>query len=145
VKGGAGVVLGDEVWREHFAADSVRRRPLDQDGRARCGRSWAWPAPGFRFPANTRTDVIVPDAMPAQAPAQRKNGWTFAVGRLAPGVVDGARGCDDLTTISRQMEREHPGSETRARKYFALTVRDWLVGDTSARSSCCCRASAWCC
>jgi len=121
------VVLGDEVWREHFASDpSVVGRSIKMGPAMRQVVGVA--APGFRFPANTRTDVIVPMRMPAQAPAQRKNGWTFAVGRLAPGVSM-AHALDDLTTISRQMEREHP-DQNEGSEYFALTVRDWLVGDT---------------
>ena len=68
--------------------------------------------PGFRFPANARTEVIVPMRVPLPAPAIRKNGWMFAAARLKPGVsLEQADA--DLAALSRQMEQEHPGAERR--------------------------------
>jgi hypothetical protein len=85
-------------------------------------------APGFRFPSDARIDAIVPVSIPAEAPAQRKSGWTFAVGRLAAGASPD-RALGDLMTISRQMEEEHP-DQNQGSEYFTLTVRDAWVGDT---------------
>src|SRR3954469_20661623 len=121
------VVLGDEVWRGKFGSDpAIVGRSIRMGSTTRQVVGVA--APGFRFPTGARTDAILPMRMPATAPAQRKSGWTFAVGRLAPGVTE-ARALDDLTRISRQMEREHP-DQNEGSEYFPMTVRDWLVGDT---------------
>src|SRR4051794_493260 len=121
------VMLGYDVWRQRFGADaSVIGRSIKVDTLVRQVVGVA--APGFRFPANARTDAIVPMAVPPEAPSERKSGWTFAVGRLAPGSsADRAR--DELTTISRQMEREHP-DQNDGSEYFAVTVRDAVMGET---------------
>ena len=83
---------------------------------------------GFRFPVNAPTDVILPMTLPAQAPAERKSGWTFAAARLKPGVsLERARA--DLTALSRQMEQEYP-RQNQGSEYIALPLREALVGDT---------------
>jgi putative ABC transport system permease protein len=121
------VVLGYAIWRERFGGDpAIVGRSIRMESVTRQVVGVA--AEGFRFPANARTDAIVPMRMPATAPAERKSGWTFAVGRLQTGV-SAARALDDLTTISRQMEREHP-DQNDGSEYFAITLRDWLLGDT---------------
>jgi putative ABC transport system permease protein len=121
------VVLGNQIWRERFGADpTIVGRSIKLGPRLRQVVGVA--AEGFRFPANARTDAIVPLRLPASAPAQRKSDWTFAIGRLAPGTTM-ARALDDLTTISRQMEREHP-DQNEGSEYVALRVHDAMVGDT---------------
>jgi putative ABC transport system permease protein len=121
------MMLGYDVWRQRFGGDpSVIGRSIKMGDRMRQVVGVA--PPGFRFPATARTDAIVPMGIPAEAPAQRKNGWTFAVGRLAAGASQD-RALGELTTISRQMEQEHP-DQNQGSEYFAVTVRDWTVGDT---------------
>ena len=121
------VMLGYGVWQERFGANpSVVGRSI------RIGPSMRQvvgiAAPGFRFGLNARTDAIVPMRIPAAAPAGRKNGWAFGVGRLAEGVSL-ERALEDLTAISRQMEKEHP-DQNEGSEYFARTLRDAMVGDT---------------
>lgn len=121
------MMLGYEVWRQQFGSDPNvigRSIPIGPAPRQVVGIT----APGFRFPANAKTDAIFPVHVPAEAPAQRKTNWWFAAGRLAPGVPRD-RALDELTTISRQMEREHP-DQNEGSEYFALTLRDAMVGDT---------------
>ena len=120
------IMLGYDVWRDRFRSDPAvvgRSIRLGPAMRQVVGVA----APGFRFPANARTDAVLPMAVP-DAPSGRKSGWTFAVGRLAPGAAP-EQAMDDLTTISRQMEREHP-QDNDGTEYFALTLRDAMVGDT---------------
>jgi putative ABC transport system permease protein len=120
-------MLGYDVWQQRFAGDqAVVGRSIRFGAIARQIVGIA--APGFRFPANSRTDAIVPLPVPAQAPAGRKNDWVFAAARLKPGVtMDGASA--ELAAISRQMEQEYP-AENQGSEYFALTVRDAMVGDS---------------
>ena len=120
-------MLGYDVWQQRFAGDqAVVGRSIRFGAISRQIVGIA--APGFRFPANSRTDAIVPLGVPAQAPAGRKNGWVFAAARLKPGVtMDGASA--ELAAISRQMEQEYP-TENQGSEYFAQTVRDAMVGDS---------------
>ena len=121
------MMLGHELWQTKFGSDpqvvgrSVR---LGQQTRQVVGIA----PPGLRFPPQSRADVVVPMTVPAQAPAQRKSGWTFAAGRLKPGVtvadVDA-----QLGTMSRQMEQDHP-AQNQGSQYYALPLRQSLVGDT---------------
>jgi predicted permease len=121
------MLLGYDIWRDRFHADPAlvgRSITLGSTRRQVVGIT----VPGFRFPANARTDGVLPMTVPAEAPAARKSGWTFAVGRLATGAsADEAQ--VDLATISRQMEREHPG-DNQGSEYHARTLRDAMIGDT---------------
>lgn len=121
------MMLGYDVWQERFAGDAaVVGRSVKSGTTMRQVVGIA--APGFRFPANSRTEAIVPMRVPLQAPAQRKNGWVFAAGRLKPGVpMDTAQA--ELAAISRQMEQEFPGANEGS-TYSGRTVRDAMVGDT---------------
>jgi putative ABC transport system permease protein len=121
------IVLGYEIWQDRFASDphivgrGVKIGPVE------------WQvigvAPsGFRFPPNTPTDVIAPLTTPLQAPASRKSDWTYAVARLKPnGSVQ--QGTANLAAISRQLAKEYPRSN-QASEYFAVPLRDALVGNT---------------
>jgi putative ABC transport system permease protein len=121
------MMLGYDVWRQRFSGDpSVVGRSVKMGESIRQVVGIA--APGFRFPANSRIDAIVPMSIPGEPPAQRKSGWTFAVGRLAADASPD-RALGDLMAISRQMEQEHP-DQNQGSEYFALSVRDAMVGDT---------------
>ncbi len=121
------VMLGYDVWQQRFAGDhAIVGRSIRMDATARQVVGVA--ARGFRFPANSRTEAIIPMRVPAHAPAERKNGWVFAAGRLNPGVTMD-RAATDLTAISRQMEQEFPVANDGS-EYLGRTLRDAMVGDT---------------
>ena len=84
--------------------------------------------PGFRFPTMPRTDVILTQALPASAPAARKSGWIYGLGRLRSGATLQSAAAE-LATIAQQLEREHP-DENQGTRYEPVTLRDTLVGDT---------------
>ncbi|MEO6236240.1 MAG: ABC transporter permease [Vicinamibacterales bacterium] len=121
------VVLGHVLWQQRFAGDpSTVGRSIKLNVATLQVVGVA--APGFRFPANGRTDAIVPMHVPAQSPAQRKNGWVFAAGRLKPGVTM-ERAAAELTAISRQMEQEFPGTNAGS-EYVGRNVREAMVGSS---------------
>jgi putative ABC transport system permease protein len=121
------VMLGHDFWQKHLGGDAGaigRSIRLGTTTREIIGVA----PPGFRFPPHARADVIVPSITPAEAPAERKSGWTFVVARLKPGVsADDAAA--QLDTLSVQMERDHP-SQNQGSRYFIQPLRDVLMGDT---------------
>ena len=120
-------ILGFDAWQTRFGGDSsVLGRAIKIGSTT---RQIVGIAPrGFRFPVNAQTDVILPMTAPLRAPAQRKSDWTFAAARLRPDVsIERARA--DLTALSRQMEQEYP-TQNQGSEYFALPLREALVGDT---------------
>ena len=121
------MMLGYQAWKEHFASDpSIIGRVvrLEQSERQVIGVA----PEGFTFPPNAETGIIVPLVYPSVAPAQRKAGWTFAIGRLEPGrtVEDAAT---NLASLSRQFETEFPESNV-ASEYYPLELRTALAGNT---------------
>ena len=83
---------------------------------------------GFRFPMTSNADVIMPLRLPAEAPSSRRNGWTFAVARLADGVtLEQAQA--QLGSLSKQMEQEHP-EQNIGSEYYAKPLRDAFVGES---------------
>jgi putative ABC transport system permease protein len=78
-------ILGHDLWRMRFGSDAHvvgRGIRLDADDYQIVGVA----PPGFHFPPDAPTELILPLTMPLQAPAGRKNGWTFSVARLKAGV-----------------------------------------------------------
>ncbi len=126
---GAGPVmlLGYDLWQERFGGDTAvvgRTVKIDDEERLVVGI-----APrGFRFPPAAKTEVIASMALPEQAPEQRRSGWLFALGRLAPGRTI-AEASAEIATMSRRLERDFPG-DNKATTYFLLPMRDALVGST---------------
>jgi putative ABC transport system permease protein len=121
------MMLGYETWKNRFGGDpSVIGRVLKLEASERQVVGVA--SAGFTFPPNATTDIILPLTMPVVAPAQRRNGWTFALGRLKPArtLADAAT---NLTAISRQLEKEYPQSNLGA-EYFPLDLRTQLAGNT---------------
>ncbi len=120
-------MLGYGLWTTTFGSDrTIIGRSL-RIGQADTQIVGIAP-PGFRFPPGAGVDVIVPARLPLQAPAQRKSGWAFGLGRLKPGVTLADAGAN-LDLISRQMASEHPESNTGS-VYYAQPLRDSLLGDT---------------
>jgi putative ABC transport system permease protein len=121
------VVLGHDLWRSRFESDpNVIGRSIRVGTQARQIIGVA--PPGFRFPPHQRAEVITPLALPAEAPAQRKAGWTFAAGRLKPGVTT-ADAAAQFSSISQQLEQAH-ATQNQGSLYYPLSLRDALVGDT---------------
>lgn len=125
---GSGVVaiIGDRFWREHYKADSAaigRSIRIGQQNMPIVGVA----APGWHYPPNAETDLIVSSVMPAQAPAQRRN-WTPAIARLKPGVTL-AQASAEVTALAKEFEREFP-SENAGTEYKLVPLRDALVGNS---------------
>jgi putative ABC transport system permease protein len=126
---GAGPVmlLGYDLWQERFRGDSAvvgRTVRIDDEERQVVGIV----PRGFRFPPTASTEVIASMTLPEQAPEQRRSGWLFALGRLAPGKTIAAA-ASEIATMSRRLERDYP-RDNQATTYFLLPIRDALVGST---------------
>jgi hypothetical protein len=122
-------MLGYALWQRSFKGDPGvvgRRIRVGNTEREVVGIA----PPGFVFPANAdaATDLIVPFGIPAAPPVERKSLWTFAVGRLKPGTETQAANAQ-LASLSEQMERDYP-TQNQGSRYFALSMRDAIVGDT---------------
>ena len=121
------MVLGYELWQNRFGSDpNIVGRGVKLGPRE---RQVVGVAPeGFRFPPAAAVDVIVPMTVPATAPAERKSGWPYAVARLKPGTsIEDANA--NLAILSTALQREYPRSN-QGSEYFALPLRDAVVGDT---------------
>lgn len=121
------VIIGYELWQTRFGSDpNVLSRSV-QFTNAR--RLIVGVAPeGFHFPPGAVTDVIFPVTVPPAAPAQRKSGWVFGVGRLRPGqTVETAR--SEFERLSQQFEQQFP-EQNRGSLYDIEPIRDALLGDT---------------
>ena len=116
-----------EFWRTELGSDPRVLTRSIQLGETRRMVVGVLPA-GFRFPPMPRTDVIVPQPLPAAAPAQRRAGWIYGIGRLRPGETL-ARAEAELMALSRQFEVEF-SQQNRGTRYEPLGLRDALVGDT---------------
>jgi putative ABC transport system permease protein len=121
------ILLSYEIWQSRFGSDPhVIGKGLKLGTR---DRQVVGVAPqGFQFPPTARMDVIVPLQVPITAPAERKSGWPYAVARLKPGTPI-ADANANLATISAELQRDYPRSN-QGSEYFALPLRDALVGDT---------------
>jgi putative ABC transport system permease protein len=121
------VIIGYELWQERFAGDPRivgKSLTLGETPRTIVGV-----APrGFRFRVSQPVDLIVPNAIPLQAPAERASGWAHIVARVKAGrtIADAQ---SDLTKISRQLEAEFPRSNAST-SYLVTPLRDILVGNT---------------
>ncbi|MGE5813260.1 MAG: ABC transporter permease [Acidobacteriota bacterium] len=120
-------VISHQLWQTHLGSDSnvlTRSILLGTTRRMVVG---VLPA-GFRFPGMSKTDVIVPQALPAAAPAVRKSGWIYGIGRLRPGeTLAGMQ--SELAAISSQFETEFP-TQNRGSRYEAQSLRDALAGNS---------------
>jgi putative ABC transport system permease protein len=127
-EGAAPVVLvSHEFWRTHLGSDPRVLMRSIQLGATRRTVVGVLPS-GFRFPAMPRTDVVVTQALPAAAPAQRRAGWIYGIGRLNRGETL-AQVQAEVAALSRQFEVEFP-QQNRGSRYEVLVLRDALVGDT---------------
>ncbi|HKP30485.1 MAG TPA: ABC transporter permease [Gemmatimonadales bacterium] len=123
---GAVMILGNELWRNRFGSDpNIVGRSIKLGGNRRTVVGVA--PPGFRFPPNTATALIINQTPLTVAPAVRKSQWTLAAGRLKPGktAVDASA---ELAAIAKEMEADYP-DQNRGSTYYAVALRDDTVGD----------------
>jgi len=120
-------IVSHELWRTVLGSDA---NVLSRSVRLGATRTLivGVASPGFRFPPDQRTDVIVPIALPVAAPGQRKSGWIYGLGRLREGVaLEQAQA--ELATLSRQFEQAFP-QQNQGSLYYVESLRDALVGDS---------------
>lgn len=119
------VILGYDLWRTRFGSDpSVVGRSIRVGDR---NRTIVGVAPEqFRFPPRSATDIIVNQEIPAQAPANRKSGWTFALAHIEKGRTL-AEVNADLARSSEQLAAEFPG-QNEGSTYYAQSLRDTTLG-----------------
>ena len=120
-------MVSHEFWRTELGSDErVLSRSLHL-GPSRVAIVGVLPA-GFRMPGMRATEIVVAQGLPPSAPAVRRSGWIYGLGRLSAGrTVEEAAA--EFTALSQQFEREHPTQNTGAR-YEVLSMRNALVGDT---------------
>jgi putative ABC transport system permease protein len=132
--GGFKVIISDDFWKKHFAADpnvightvTLDRRPHTVIG--------VMPA-GFQFPIqNEPIDFYVSIAEDAANPdggtpttKQRGNHSLQAVARLKPGVTI-AQANSDLSTIAEALAKQYPDSNTHF-GVLAKPLREDMIGD----------------
>jgi putative ABC transport system permease protein len=121
------VILGYEFWRAQFAGDpAVVGRSIQLGAATREVIGIA--PPNFTLPPQTRTDVVVPLTLPAQAPVPRTIGnWIFAAARTRAGATIESADAE-LRAISARLGEEFPATN-RGTEYYGVTVREALVGD----------------
>jgi putative ABC transport system permease protein len=120
-------IISQQLWETQFGSDpSVIGRTVRV---STADRQIVGVAPrGFRFPAATATDVIIPATLLPAAPANRKAGWVFAVARLKPGTTI-EQGTAHLAALSQAFEAEFTESNAGS-LYYPVALRDHLLGDT---------------
>ncbi len=120
-------MVSHQFWRTQLGSDPQAVARSIQLGPTRTMVVGVLP-PGFRFPGVATTELIVPQALPAAAPAQRRSGWVYAIGRLRSGHTL-EQAAAEMTALSRQFEMEFP-EQNKGSRYEALSLRESLVGDT---------------
>jgi len=119
-------MVSHEFWQTRLGSDpKVLARSL-QLGSTHTAVVGVLP-PGFRFPIARSSDIVIAQPVPTAAPAQRRSGWIYGIGRLRDGSTVADAGAE-LTALSQQFEREF-GDQNRGTRYEALALRDALIGD----------------
>ena len=117
------VLLGDQLWRRRFAADSaIVGKTITVDGRAYVVVGVM--KPGFNFP--DRGNMWVPFTMPQKEPHGNRV-YAGAIGRLKPGVTV-EQGRADLHRIDAELQKQFP-EDNRGWRAEVIPMRDDLVGD----------------
>jgi predicted permease len=121
-------ILSHGLWVRRFAADpGVVGRPIRINGEnyAIIGVM----PPEFLYP-DRESEIWVPWQPTAEQMANHGSHYLHVVARLKPGVSLRTANAD-LATIAKQLEREHPDSNTNVGAY-AVPLREYLAGDTRA-------------
>jgi putative ABC transport system permease protein len=127
------VILGYDTWQQRFGGNPAivgRSIKIGTVARQVTRQVVGVAAPEFRFPANAKTDAIIPMKVPLSAPAQRKSGWVFAAARLKPSTPL-AQADADVGAVSVEMERQYPDAN-QGSEYFVKPLREHMLGDTRA-------------
>ena len=121
------VIISHQLWESRFSSDpNIVGRSLQLGAGRRQIVGVA--SRGFRFPPHEPTDVLVPMTMPQAALAQRKGGWILSIARLRSGVtLESATA--ELDSLAQQFEQEYR-DQNEGTRYYAVSLRDELVGDT---------------
>jgi predicted permease len=124
------IVLGFGVWRRVFGGDStIVGKAINLSGRTRTVIGVL--PPEFFFPTAAEAEFYTPlDLTPMMRDVNRARKFhnLGLVGRVRPGVPVSQAGAE-LTSIMRQLEREHPESNTNM-SVATAGVREAVVGDT---------------
>ena len=120
------VVVSQDFWRTQLGSDPQALTRSIQLGATRRTVVGVLPS-DFRFPAMPKTDVVVAQALPAAAPAQRRSGWIYGIGRLRHGQTLASAEAE-LAVISGQLENEF-SQQNQGSRYEAVGLRNALVGD----------------
>ncbi len=121
------VMISHELWQTQFGSDpNILSRSITTGTTRRMVVGVA--PPGFHFPPDSPTSVIVPLPVPLAAPAQRRAGWMYGLGRLKPGQTL-ASAKAEFASLASQFEQEYP-EQNQGSMYDVLPLRDVLVGDT---------------
>ena len=123
-------VLGYGVWRRVFGGDStIVGKTINLSGRQRTVIGVL--PPSFFFPTQGEAEIFTPlDLTPVLRDVNRIRKFRnlAAVGRLRPGVTP-ERANAELRDIMRQLEREHPESNS-GKSVNVVGMRNAVVGDT---------------
>ena len=105
------VVIGNDLWRRHFAADpKVIGTSYLVDGTS-CTVVGVLPV-NFHLPRLGRADLFLPLSFSAEDANERAARWFDVVGRLRPGVSrDQAQA--EMTVLAEQLATRHPRTDTR--------------------------------
>ena len=120
------VVVSQDFWRTQLGSDPQALTRSIQLGATRRMVVGVLPS-DFGFPSMPKTDVVVAQALPAAAPAQRRSGWIYGIGRLRHGQTLASAEAE-LAVISGQLENEFP-QQNQGSRYEAVGLRNALVGD----------------
>ena len=118
------VLLGDNLWRQHFGADpGIVGRDIQLDGQPYTVAGVM--PPKFKFP--DWADLWIPTGWDSQQRAVRGNHNYLAIGRLKDGVsVEQAK--SDLSVISERLEKQYP-EDDKGWGATARPLREEIVGD----------------
>jgi putative ABC transport system permease protein len=120
-------LVSHAFWQARLGSDPHAITRSIQLGTARVAVVGVLPA-GFRMPGMPRIDVVVTHTLPVAAPAARRSGWMYGIGRLRAGRTAAAADAE-MASLSAQFAREFP-DQNAGTVYEAIVLRDALLGET---------------
>ncbi len=119
------VIVSDGVWRDHFArARALDALTLRADGEVRAVVGVM--PPGFRFPLGE--DIWIPMAVPEPGGARPATPSLQVIGRLKPGVSEGAAQAD-LSAIAARLAQTYPDTNAGVGVVLRTHVRKFMGDD----------------
>ena len=129
-EGAAPVALvSEEFWRTELGSDPKALSRSIQLGAARAMVVGVLPR-GFRFPRMPKTDVVVPQALPAAVAVAAQVGLDLRNGPAQAGRHASTRAEAELTGDLAADRNARSRQQNRGTRYEARSLRDALVGDT---------------